>query len=92
MAASIYKISRIERESVSIFDWQNSRCPYPSVITLRPLQISADFETALFEVCAYLPDFRVRLKFRHFSEALALSSKYSMYGCLSRYNTTYKLR
>ena len=22
----------------------------------RPLQISADFETALFEVCAYLPD------------------------------------
>jgi len=25
----------------------------------RPLQISADFETALFEVCAYLPDFCV---------------------------------
>jgi hypothetical protein len=23
---------------------------------MRPLQISADFETALFEVCAYLPD------------------------------------
>jgi len=27
--------------------------------TMRPLQISADFETALFEVCAYLPDFCV---------------------------------
>ena len=29
------------------------------IFNLRPLQISADFETALFEVCAYLPDFCV---------------------------------
>jgi len=48
---------------------------------LKPLQISADFETALFEVCAYLSDFCVRLKFRHFSEASALSTKYSVYSC-----------
>jgi len=31
----------------------------PASIATRPLQISADFETALFEVCAYLPDFCV---------------------------------
>jgi len=29
----------------------------------------------------FLPDFCVRLKFWHFSEASALSSKYSIYSC-----------
>jgi len=30
---------------------------------MRPLQIGADFETAHFELCAYLTDFYVGLKF-----------------------------
>ncbi len=70
--------------------------PIPSLLVkrlhlvLRPLQISADFETALLEVCAYLPDFCVPderdLRFAstgsNFNPPEAdKSSKYSMYSC-----------